>query len=88
MLVAAFVSSKSQAAEAASELLHASHCQTQAYAGHGTAGISLLATRDNFLVVMRDRVVGTDYSLCIVEEIQHPHVGREVSPFNCETWGK
>jgi hypothetical protein len=40
MLLAAFVSSKSQAAEAASELLQASHCQTQAYAGHGTARIS------------------------------------------------
>jgi hypothetical protein len=40
MLLAAFVSSKSSAAEAASELLHASHCQTQAYAGHGTARIS------------------------------------------------
>jgi hypothetical protein len=40
MLLAAFISSKSRAAEAASELLHASHCQTQAYAGHGTARIS------------------------------------------------
>jgi hypothetical protein len=40
MLLVAFVSSKSQAAEAASELLHASRCQMQAYAGHGTARIS------------------------------------------------
>jgi hypothetical protein len=40
MLLAAFVFSKSWAAEVASELLHASHCQTQAYAGHGTARIS------------------------------------------------
>jgi hypothetical protein len=41
ILLAAFVSSKSWAAEAASELLHAGRCQTQAYAGHGTAKISL-----------------------------------------------
>jgi hypothetical protein len=40
MLLAAFVSSKSRAAEAANELTHASRCQTQAYAGHGTARIS------------------------------------------------
>jgi hypothetical protein len=40
MLLAAFISSKSWEAEAASELLHASHCQMQAYAGHGTATIS------------------------------------------------
>jgi hypothetical protein len=40
MLLAAFISSKSQAAEVAGELLHASHCQMQAYAGHGTARIS------------------------------------------------
>jgi hypothetical protein len=40
MLLAAFVSSKSQAAETASELINASHCQMQAYAGHGTARIS------------------------------------------------
>jgi hypothetical protein len=39
MLLAAFVSSKPQAAEAANKLLHASHCQTQAYAGHGTPRI-------------------------------------------------
>jgi hypothetical protein len=40
MLLATFVSSKFRAAEAASELPHASRCQTQAYAGHGTAMIS------------------------------------------------
>jgi hypothetical protein len=40
MLLAAFIASKSRAAEVASELLHASHCQMQAYAGHGTARIS------------------------------------------------
>jgi hypothetical protein len=40
MLLAAFVSSKSQAAEAASELLRVSRCQMQAYAGHRTARIS------------------------------------------------
>jgi hypothetical protein len=40
MLLAAFVSSKFLATEAASELLHASHCQTQAYASHGTTRIS------------------------------------------------
>jgi hypothetical protein len=40
MLLPAFVSSKSRAAEAASELLHASRCQTQAYAANGTAKIS------------------------------------------------
>jgi hypothetical protein len=40
MLLAAFVSSKSWGAEAASELLHANHCQTQAYAGHITARVS------------------------------------------------
>jgi hypothetical protein len=40
MLLAAFISSKSWVAEAASELLHASCCQMQAYAGHGTARIS------------------------------------------------
>jgi hypothetical protein len=39
MLLAAFVSSKSPAAEAAGELLHASRCQMQAYAGRGTARI-------------------------------------------------
>jgi hypothetical protein len=27
--------------------------------------------------------VGTDYSLCIAEEIRHPHIGREVAPFHC-----
>jgi hypothetical protein len=40
MLLAAFVSSKSWAAEAASEQIHASRCQAQAYAGHRTAKIS------------------------------------------------
>jgi hypothetical protein len=40
MLLAAFVSSKSWAAEVASELQQASRCQTQAYASHGTARIS------------------------------------------------
>jgi hypothetical protein len=40
MLLAAFVSSKFRAVEAASELPHASRCQTQAYAGHRTARIS------------------------------------------------
>jgi hypothetical protein len=40
MLLAAFVSSKSRAAEAAHELLHASHCQMLAYAGYRTAKIS------------------------------------------------
>jgi hypothetical protein len=40
VLLAAFVSSKSRAAEAANELLHASHCQMQAYSGHGTARIT------------------------------------------------
>jgi hypothetical protein len=39
MLLAAFVSCKSWAVEVASELLHASHCQMQAYAGHRTARI-------------------------------------------------
>jgi hypothetical protein len=36
----------------------------------------------NFVVVMKDQVAGTDYSLCIAEEIQHPRVGREVAPFH------
>jgi hypothetical protein len=40
MLLAAFISSKSRAPEVASELLHASRCQMQAYPGHGTARIS------------------------------------------------
>jgi hypothetical protein len=26
--------------------------------------------------------VGTDYSLCITEEIQHSRVGREAAPFH------
>jgi hypothetical protein len=38
--VNAFVSSKSLADEAASELPHASRCQTQAYAGHRIDRIS------------------------------------------------
>jgi hypothetical protein len=40
MLLAAFISSKSQAVEVASELTNASCYQMQAYAGHGTARIS------------------------------------------------
>jgi hypothetical protein len=40
MLLAAFVSSKSPAAEAANVLLHASRYQTQAYADNGTARLS------------------------------------------------
>jgi hypothetical protein len=56
MLLAAFVSSKCWAAEAASELLHASCCQTQAYAGHGTARISFRPPNTIFWFVVRDQV--------------------------------
>jgi hypothetical protein len=41
----------------------------------------------NFSVMVRDRVVGTDCSLCIVEEIRHPHVGCQVAPFHCVKCG-
>jgi hypothetical protein len=89
MLLAAFVSSKSWAAEVESELLHASCCQIQAYAGHRTARMSFRPP-DTILRVLWERPSSGDWlqSMHHGRNMTSPHWlwGCDIPP--CESWGK
>jgi hypothetical protein len=89
VLLAAFVSSKSQAVEEASELPHA--CVAKRRLMQVTEQLwSASGRRYNFSVVLRDWVVGTDW-------LQSLHRGRNTTPLRrpwgcvillCEMWRK